>query len=729
MGWWSRISLPFLLALTILTPMIAAKTFYMRVNVSGNGIIIVENSTQLDESTYAAAEGVEVRLIALPREGWEFLMWLSEDPNINASKSRELTIRMASNLSLTAIFFRRAIEPEFVLLRVSSNVPVKIDYPEVALKGRRVTITAPEVSLVEGRDDLRYVFEKWIVDGREVYTYSISIEPEGDMVLKAVYRTEFRFMGEWFPIENGVAVKRVEIERETGVLLVVECYRITRLNSTICPQSGRESYIPANLYGELEPIYSRMVMVELRVEGIEEVFEAQINGRTVLISPVPYRTYVREHTIVSISIPERVGDYVLEDGAPIGHINASTPLYIVLRYRFDPLSAFIPPLKPLGSLLLMIPFLGDAIASLQRPIPSVIAASIMVAPAALVVYKIVKVLRKRTSKEVFGVSAEHLTEAAAKESPRQTAYVKQLLELVRPTEEEKSLIVKVKTQTVKNPEGPRPSKVVVGRARKTNFLRVLKERPESATVAYDEFVEVVKNRPITQDELEYAISSIYIEGGPRYRPIQLPDDDVVVIFGDGRSSSFENLGIPFMDPWSVPKDLKHLLAQRKGERLVVVRCADLMEEQEAIQLASLATDYAARLVLLYDSPEVPTPFTTLNLSPPDENELLGVLLAEAVMKGSRLKLEDAKEFVAKAVKVHGLQYALARAFGAAPEDVLKALPWYTTKYGQALTVLKGDVRFLARRIEETAKAYGELGLLKYSQVVARRLETLVRMIE
>jgi hypothetical protein len=150
--------------------------------VSVSGPIILEGP-----GVYGTVVGAEVTLLATADERWAFDRWISDDPAINGSTANPLTIRVNStSIRITAAFRPLYEKVEFVRVFVSSPVP--ISYPEIVLKGRRVVISAPEVFVSKEREDIRYVFSAWIVNGTVVRSPVVSFIATSDANLTAVYR-------------------------------------------------------------------------------------------------------------------------------------------------------------------------------------------------------------------------------------------------------------------------------------------------------------------------------------------------------------------------------------------------------------------------------------------------------------------------------------------------------------------------------------------------------------
>ncbi|MFZ8857213.1 MAG: InlB B-repeat-containing protein, partial [Candidatus Caldarchaeales archaeon] len=405
--------------------------------VSVSGPIVIEGP-----GIYRTLVGAEITLLAVAEERWAFDRWISDEPAINGSTANPLTIRVNStSIRITAAFRPLYEKVEFVRVFVSSPVP--ISYPEIVLKGRRVVISAPEVFVSKERDDIRYVFSAWILNGTVVRSSVVSFIATSNVNLTAVYRKEFKFMGEWFRIEEGVALQHVEHELAPGVIGKASCYWNLKLNVTLCATKG-EVYVPKDLLPDFQPVYEKYYLVTIWVVGVPEA-EVYVNGELHVAAPTK-ELHVKEGALI-VDVQPRVGDYVLQGESSVVR-NLGSPITLTFFYEFDPLSRFHPFLRSVGALILASP-IGESVLSMPDPLPNILAIAPFAAVAAgsaLSVRALAKRLNlsKRLRKERRKEEDVELDELVLRESPRQVGYsriIEQTLGIGRARDPELDVIV------------------------------------------------------------------------------------------------------------------------------------------------------------------------------------------------------------------------------------------------------------------------------------------------
>ena len=744
-------ALALLLALAALLPQSAAQDeVYIALGAGEGGRAFLAGPVALEEGgRFRAPAGATVTAWAEAEERWAFDRWVSDEPSINNSRSNPLVFRPNASMRLTAIFRPLYERVEFVTLRIDSPVP--ISYPDVVLRGRRVTVSAPPAASYGGRSDMRYVFVAWVLpDGNLTEESTVTIVVERDLTLKALYRVEFQFLGEWFRIEEGRALEGGAVELGPGVMGVIKCYRSARLNLTLCPE-GRELYVPADMYPEMEPVYERLVRVLITVLGPEEPVQLAINWEPVLAEPgTPVERWVAENSTVTIIPQERAGDYVLEGDQAIT-LQAARPLHVTVSYALDPLSRFYPPLRPLGALLLSTP-LSEPILGLQDPLPNLVAAAPIAAAGAL---GAALALRLRGALARRRVAAAALPAGAAPieaESPRQVGYTRAVSRTIEiedglDPELRELVLQRLSAHSGSAREEPRvPARRGARRVGIRELLEMLSEGRlggEPVAVGYAELVRAIESGALTPEAIDLLRrAGVAVEGAPEPLPLEAPSEPVsAIVGGDGKAYSLASVGARVLNHWALrPDELPSLLPRerraRQGFRLALSWC-DLLEPQEALEYVGSAASSGVPLIMLFDgeAPALPQSVAVARLEPPPAGLLAAVALAESVRAGSGLGVGEAARAAELSSRVPGLQFALARSFGASPADPLSALPRYTQKLGSAAYTASSAARLgwsrgeLSARLADTLRAYGEVRLLKYHERLLETLDLLVEVAE
>ena len=689
--------------------------------VSVSGPIIIEGP-----GIYRTVVGAEITLLAVAEERWAFDRWISDDPAINGSTANPLTIRVNStSMRITAAFRPLYEKVEFVRVFVSSPVP--ISYPEIVLKGRRVVISAPEVFASKDRDDIRYVFSAWILNGTVIRSSVVSFIATSDVNLTAVYRKEFRFMGEWFRIEEGVALQRVEHELAPGVIGKASCHRNLKLNVTLCVTKG-EVYVPKDLLPDFQPVYEKYYLVTIRVVGVPEA-EVFINGERHVAAPTK-EIYVKEGTL-TVDVQPRVGDYVLQ-GENSVVVNLRSPTTLTFYYELDPLSRFHPLLRSVGALILASP-IGEPILSMPDPLPNVLAIAPFAAVAAgsaLSVRALSKRLKREKKEEVV-----ELGESVLRESPRQVGYSRMIEQTIGRAEVSDPELKAILAEDMERRAAEaRTRQVAAGKP--LPVRRALEEGKKGAAVEFRDLVSEAQK--LREEELRKLVElGVLVVGEPEPIPFDVPEEGVVALIGgDGRSYFLKSRGIRVVPSWSVrPEELRELVGPRKKKEVPVIALSwcDLLEPHEVLAFSATASSEKVKLLMLFDDPDAAPPIDSVKLQAPPRSLLRSVAIAEMVRAG-RLDTADAELAAELSSRLPGLQLAFARAFGRNPLNPLEALE--SEKLGMALRAVQeysASRLGLSRRALEgwlanTLKAYGGMRMLKYREKVVDRLVSIMEVI-
>jgi hypothetical protein len=691
--------------------------------VSVSGPIILEGP-----GIYRTVVGAEITLLAVADERWAFDRWISDEPAINGSTTNPLTIRVNStSIRITAAFRPLYEKVEFVRVFVSSPVP--ISYPEIVLKGRRVVISAPEVFVSKDREDIRYVFSAWIFNGTVIRSSVVSFIATSGVNLTAVYRREFRFMGEWFRIEEGVALQRVEHELSPGVIGKASCHRNLKLNVTLCITKG-EVYVPKDLLPDFQPVYEKYYLVTVRVVGVPEA-EVFVNGELHVVAPTK-AIYVKEGTL-TVDAQLRVGDYVLQ-GENSVVVNLSSPTTLTFLYELDPLSRFHPLLRSVGALILASP-IGEFVPSMPDPLPNILAVApfaAVIAGSALSVRALAKRLRREKKEEVV-----ELGEAVMRESPRQVGYSRMVEQTIGRTEVSDPELEEILAEARKREAEARPQQVSAPVGRSVPVRKALEEGKRGAAVEFRDLVSEVQK--LREEELRKLVElGVLVVGEPEPIPFEVPEEGVVALIGgDGRSYFLKSRGIRVVPSWSVrPEELRELVSPWKKKEVPVIALSwcDVLEPHEVLAFSATASSEKVRLLMLFDDPDAAPPTDSVGLQPPPKGLLRSVAIAEMVRAG-RLDLVDADLAAELSSKLPGLQLALARAFGRNPLNPLGALE--SEKLGMALRAVQEysasglglNRRALEGWLTNTLKAYGGMRMLKYREKVVNRLVSIMEVIE
>ncbi len=691
--------------------------------VSVSGPIIIEGP-----GIYRTVVGAEVTLLAVAEERWAFDRWISDEPAINGSTANPLTIRVNStSIRITAAFRPLYERVEFVRVFVSSPVP--ISYPEIVLKGRRVVISAPEVFVSKERDDIRYVFSAWILNGTVVRSSVVSFIATSDVNLTAVYRKEFRFMGEWFRIEEGVALQRVEHELAPGVIGKASCHRNLKLNVTLCVNEG-EVYVPKDLLPDFQPVYEKYYLVTIRVVGVPEA-EVFVNGELHVVAPTK-EIYVKEGTLV-VDVQPRVGDYVLQGESSVVR-NLRSPTTLTFYYELDPLSRFHPLLRSMGALILASP-IGESVLSMPDPLPNILAAApfaAVIAGSALSVRALSKRLRKEKKEEVV-----ELGEAVLRESPRQVGYSRVVEQTIGRAEvSDPELKAILADDMERRAAEARTRQAYAAAGKPLPVRRALEEGKRGAAVEFRDLVSEAQR--LREEELRKLVElGVLVVGEPEPIPFEVPEEGVVALIGgDGRSYYLKSKGIRVVPSWSVrPEELRELAGPRKKKEIPVIALSwcDLLEPHEVLAFSAAASSEKVRLLMLFDDPDAAPPVDSVKLQAPPRSLLRSVAIAEMVRAG-RLDVADAELAAELSSRLPGLQLAFARAFGRNPLNPLEALE--SEKLGMALRTVQEysasglglNRRALESWLANSLKAYGGMRMLKYREKVVDRLVSIMEVI-
>jgi hypothetical protein len=690
--------------------------------VSVSGPIVLEGP-----GIYRTVVGAEITLLAVAEERWAFDRWISDDPAINGSAANPLTIRVNStSIRITAAFRPLYEKVEFVRVFVSSPVP--ISYPEIVLKGRRVVISAPEVFASKDRDDIRYVFSAWILNGTVLRSSVVSFIATSNVNLTAVYRKEFRFMGEWFRIEEGVALQRVEHELAPGVIGKASCHRNLKLNVTLCVTKG-EVYVPKDLLPDFQPLYEKYYLVTIRVVGVPEA-EVFVNGERHVVAPTK-AVYVKEGTL-NVDAQTRVGDYVLQGENSIV-VNLGSPTTLTFLYELDPLSRFHPLLRSVGALILASP-IGELVLSMPDPLPNVLAIAPFAAVAAgsaLSVRALSKRLRKEKREEVV-----ELGETVMRESPRQVGYSRLIERTIGTAEVSDPELEAILAERKRKEAEARPQQVSALAAKPVPVRRALEEGKKGAAVEFRDLVSEAQK--LREEELRKLVElGVLVVGEPDPIPFEVPEGGVVALIGgDGRSYFLRSKGIRVIPSWSVrPEELRELAGPRKKKEIPVIALSwcDLLEPHEVLAFSATASSEKVKLLMLFDDPDAAPPIDSVKLQAPPRSLLRSVAIAEMVRAG-RLDVADAELAAELSSRLPGLQLAFARAFGRNPLNPLEALE--SEKLGMALRAVQeysASGLGLSRRALEgwlanTLKAYGGMRMLKYREKVVDKLVSIMEVI-
>lgn len=715
-----------------LAPVLAVSEAVLTVSWSEGGTVSVSGPiVQEGPGVFRTGVGAEVTLFAVAQERYAFDRWLSDNPSINGSASNPLTFRVNSSMRVTAVFRPLFERVEFVRISVSSPVP--ISYPEIVLKGRRVVISAPEVYVLRDREDLRYVFSAWILNGTTIRSATVSFVATANVNLTAVYRKEFRFMGEWFRIEEGAALQRFEVELAPGVMGRVSCYRNLKLNVTLCVNKS-EVYVPKDMLPDFQPIYEKLYRVTISVVGVPQA-EVFVNDEYHLVAPSK-TVLVKEGSEITVAALPRVGDYVIQDES-VRTLKVVGPVTVTFVYELDPLSRFHPFLRQVGALLLATP-LRDAVLSMPDPLPNLLALSpvaAVVAGLAVPVRYLARRLRRERLEEVLSVD-----EAIAFESPRQVGYAQSVERTVGiggglgdPELEELMRQARRRTRAPVTAQAKRDERPIP-------IDEVLKRGREGAAIDYRELVSVLLKGSLGEEDLVRLVSlRAVVVGDPEPLPLNLPEEDVIALVGgDGRSYSLRSAGIRVVPSWSIrPEDLKELVpAERKKVRPVIaLSWCDVLEPHEVLSYSARAAAEGVRLVMLFDGPNAAPPVPSVRLDPPPAELLRAVVMAEGLRAGRVVGLREAEVAAELASKLPGLQLAMARAFGLSPSNPLEALQ--AEKLGLALHTVRqlaaSGVEVGRRELEgwvvDSLRAYGGVRMLKYREKVVNRLWEIIEVVE
>jgi hypothetical protein len=690
--------------------------------VSVSGPIIIEGP-----GIYRTVVGAEITLLAVAEERWAFDRWISDEPAINGSTANPLTIRVNStSIRITAAFRPLYEKVEFVRVYVSSPVP--ISYPEIVLKGRRVVISAPEVFVSKDREDIRYVFSAWILNGTVFRSSVVSFIATSDVNLTAVYRKEFRFMGEWFRIEEGVALQQVEHELAPGVIGKASCHRNLKLNVTLCVTKG-EVYVPKDLLPDFQPVYEKYYLVTIRVVGVPEA-EVFVNGERHVVAPTK-AIYVKEGTM-TVDVQARVGDYVLQGENSVVR-NLRSPTTLTFYYELDPLSRFHPFLRSVGALILASP-IGEPVLSMPDPLPNILAIAPFAAVAAgsaLSVRALSKRLKREKKEEVV-----ELGESVLRESPRQVGYSRMIEQTIGRAEVSDPELKAILAEDMERRAAEARTRQVAAAGKPLPVRRALEEGKRGAAVEFRDLVSEAQK--LREEELRKLVElGVLVVGEPEPIPFDVPEEGVVALIGgDGRSYFLKSRGIRVVPSWSVrPEELGELVGPRKKKEVPVIALSwcDLLEPHEVLAFSAAASSEKIRLLMLFDDPDAAPPIDSVKLQAPPRSLLRSVAIAEMVRAG-RLDVADAELAAELSSRLPGLQLAFARAFGRNPLNPLEALE--SEKLGMALrTVQEYSIsglglsrRALEGWLANTLKAYGGMRMLKYREKVVDRLVSIMEVI-
>jgi hypothetical protein len=719
---------PILLVLLALTPVAFGADSVLTVSSTEGGKVSVSGPIILEGvGIYRTAVGAEITLLAVADERWAFDRWISDDPAINGSTANPLTVRINStSIRITAAFRPLYEKVEFVRVYVSSPVP--ISYPEIVLKGRRVVISAPEVFVSKDREDIRYVFSAWILNGTVVRSSVVSFIAASSVNLTAVYRKEFRFMGEWFRIEEGVALQRVEHELAPGVIGKASCHRNLKLNVTLCVNKG-EVYVPKDLLPDFQPVYEKYYLVTIRVVGVPEA-EVFINGERHVAAPTK-AIYVKEGTM-TVDAQARVGDYVLQ-GENSAVVDLKSPTTLTFYYELDPLSRFHPFLRSVGALILASP-IGESVLSMPDPLPNLLAVApfaATIAGSALSVRALAKRLRREKKEE-----AVELGEAVLRESPRQVGYSRLIEQTIGTTEVSDPELDMILAERKEAEARTRQVPTFIGKP--LPVRKALEEGKKGAAVEFRDLVSEVQ-KGLKEEELRKLVElGVLVVGEPDPIPFEVPEEGVVALIGgDGRSYFLKSKGIRVVPSWSVrPEELRELVGPWKKKEVPVIALSwcDVLEPHEVLAFSAAASSEKIRLLMLFDDPDAAPPTESVRLQPPPKGLLKSVAIAEMVRAG-RLDVVDAELAAELSSRLPGLQLALARAFGRNPLNPLGALE--SEKLGMALRAVQEysasglglNRRALEGWLTNTLKAYGGMRMLKYREKVVDRLVSIMEVIE
>jgi hypothetical protein len=695
--------------------------------VSVSGPIILEGP-----GIYRTAVGAEITLLAMADERWAFDRWISDDPAINGSAANPLTIRVNStSIRITAAFRPLYEKVEFVRVFVSSPVP--ISYPEIVLKGRRVVISAPEVFASKDREDIRYVFTAWILNGTVVRSSVVSFIATSDVNLTAVYRKEFKFMDEWFRIEEGVALQRVEHELAPGVIGKASCHRNLKLNVTLCVDKG-EVYVPKDLLPDFQPVYEKYYLVTIMVVGVPEA-EVYVNGELHVVAPTK-EIYVKEGTL-TVDIQPRVGDYVLQGESSVVR-NLGSPITLTFYYELDPLSRFHPLLRSVGALILASP-IGESVLSMSDPLPNLIAAAPLVAIVAGSALSVRALSKRLLSKRLRRKKEEvvELGESVLRESPRQVGYsriIEQTLGIGRTRDPELDVIV---AEMRRRGSEVRPQQVPAVAVKPIPVRKALEEGKRGAAIEFRDLVSEA-GKGLREEELRRLVElGVLVVGEPDPIPFEVPEEGVVALIGgDGRSHFLRSKGIRVVPSWSVrPEELRELAGPRKKKEIPVIALSwcDVLEPHEVLTFSAAASSEKVRLLMLFDDPDAAIPIESVRLQPPPKDLLRSVAIAEMV-KAGRLDVADADLAAELSSRLPGLQLAFARAFGRDPLRPLMALE--SEKLEVALLAIRDyspGLRLSRKTLEgwlvNVMKARGAMRMLKYREKVVERLDSIMEVLE
>jgi hypothetical protein len=690
--------------------------------VSVSGPIIIEGP-----GIYRTVVGAEVTLLAVAEERWAFDRWISDEPAINGSTANPLTVRVNStSIRITAAFRPLYEKVEFVRVFVSSPVP--ISYPEIVLKGRRVVISAPEVFVSKERDDIRYVFSGWILNGTVFRSSVVSFIATSNVNLTAVYRKEFKFMGEWFRIEEGVALQQVEHELAPGVIGKASCHRNLKLNVTLCATKG-EVYVPKDLLPDFQPVYEKYYLVTIRVVGVPEA-EVYVNGERHVAAPTK-ELYVKEGALVVDAQP-RVGDYVLQ-GENSFVRNLGSPITLTFYYELDPLSRFHPLLRSVGALILASP-IGESVLSMPDPLPNILAIApfaAVIAGSALSVRALAKRLRREKKEE-----AVELGEAVLRESPRQVGYSRMVEQTIGRAEVSDPELKAILAEVKKKEAEARPQLTPAVAVKPVPVRRALEEGKRGTAVEFRDLVSEAQR--LREEELRKLVElGVLVVGEPEPIPFEVPEEGVVALIGgDGRSYFLRSRGIRVVPSWSVrPEELRELVGPRKKKEIPVIALSwcDLLEPHEVLAFSATASSEKIRLLMLFDDPDAAPPIDSVRLQAPPKDLLRSVAIAEMVRAG-RLDVADAELAAELSSRLPGLQLAFARAFGRNPLNPLEALE--SEKLGMALRAVQEysasglglNRRALEGWLTNTLKVYAGMRMLKYREKVVDRLVSIMEVI-
>jgi hypothetical protein len=696
--------------------------------VSVSGPIVIEGP-----GIYRTVVGAEITLLAVAEERWAFDRWISDEPAINGSTANPLTIRVnMTSIRITAAFRPLYEKVEFVRVFVSSPVP--ISYPEIVLKGRRVVISAPEVFVSKERDDIRYVFSAWILNGTVVRSSVVSFIATSNVNLTAVYRKEFRFMDEWFRIEEGVALQHVEHELAPGVIGKASCHRNIKLNVTLCVTKG-EVYVPKDLLPDFQPVYEKYYLVTISVVGVPEA-EVFVNGKIHIVAPTK-AIYVKEGTLF-VDVQPRVGDYVLQGESSVVR-DLGNPTTLTFYYELDPLSKFHPFLRSVGALILASP-IGESVLSMPDPLPNILAAAPFAAVAAgsaLSVRALSKRLRREKRKEKNKKEVVELDELVLRESPRQVGYsriIEQTLGIGRARDPELDVIV---AEMRRKGAEARPQQVAALTAKPLPVRKALEERKRGTAVEFRDLVSEVQ-KGLREEELRKLVElGVLVVGEPDPIPFDIPEEGVVALIGgDGRSYFLRSKGIRVAPSWSVrPEELRELVGPRKKKEIPVIALSwcDILEPHEVLAFSAAASSEKIRLLMLFDDPYAAPPIDSVKLQAPPKDLLRSVVMAEMVKAGWS-NFADADPAAELSSRLPGLQFAFARAFGQNPLRPLKYLE--SEKLGVALLAirdyspgLRPGRKALEGWLVNIMKARGAMRMLKYREKVVERLDSIMEVLE